>query len=54
MDLETLFWSILIGIAWLAAIRGPEADARAIDDHDDEDRRQWYAADLRNQIDRAD
>jgi hypothetical protein len=52
MELNTLLWSILIGLVWLAAIRAPAADARAIDEQDNEDRRLWHAADLRNQIDR--
>ena len=53
MDFKTLLWSILIGLAWLAAVRGPETDAGSIAEQDDEDRRLWHGADLRNRIDRG-
>ncbi len=53
MDFETLLWSILIGLAWLAATRGPETGADSVADQDDEERRLWHGADLRNRIDRG-
>jgi hypothetical protein len=51
--LEILIWCVLIGVAWLAAIRAPAVDERARDRDVEEEQRQWYAADLRNQVDRG-
>jgi hypothetical protein len=56
LNIETLFWSLLIGAVWLAALRAPDGDGAGSDVSpdvlEDEDHRLWYAADLRNRIDR--
>jgi hypothetical protein len=51
--LETLLWCLLIGLAWLAAVRAPELDRRDRHRDEEEDQRLWYGAELRNQSDRG-
>ena len=52
MSLELLGLCLLIALVFWGAIRAPDAsveDRRAVDE---EEQRLWYAADLRNRLDR--